>query len=246
MIQSPQDRPIALDCYEDLADAYAVLVDTKPHNAYYERPATLSLLPDVNDKRVLDVGCGPGAYAEWLVERGAWVVAMDVSPKMVAHARRRLGGRAEVRLADLNQPLDFLADGAVEVVVAPLVLDYIRDWDTVFGEFYRVLSPRGALVFSTTHPVGDYVYHQPEDYFATELVEETWTGFGRPVVMRLYRRPLAAMLNPLIGAGFVLDRIVEPLPTEAFKAAEPEDYEKLSKRPGFLCLRARKGQEERS
>ncbi len=36
------DKPIALDAYETLAAAYAAAVDTKPHNAYYERPATLS------------------------------------------------------------------------------------------------------------------------------------------------------------------------------------------------------------
>ena len=64
-------KPIALDAYETLAEAYASVVDTKPHNAYYERPATLSLLPNVNGKRVLDAGCGPGVYSEWLIERGA-------------------------------------------------------------------------------------------------------------------------------------------------------------------------------
>ena len=52
------DKPIALDPYETLAEAYASVADTKPHNAYYERPATLSLLPDVNGKRVLDAAWG--------------------------------------------------------------------------------------------------------------------------------------------------------------------------------------------
>ena len=73
-------RPIALEAYEALAETDAALVDTKPHNAIYERPATLSLLPEGKGKRVLDAGCGPGAYAEWLAERGAKVVAFDVRP----------------------------------------------------------------------------------------------------------------------------------------------------------------------
>jgi len=50
------DKPIALDAYETLAEAYASVIDTKPHNAYYERPATLSLLPDVNGET--SSGCG--------------------------------------------------------------------------------------------------------------------------------------------------------------------------------------------
>ena len=67
------DKPIALDAYETLAEAYASVVDTKPHNAYYERPATLSLLPDVKGKRILDAACGPGLYSEWLRSHGAEV-----------------------------------------------------------------------------------------------------------------------------------------------------------------------------
>jgi 2-polyprenyl-3-methyl-5-hydroxy-6-metoxy-1,4-benzoquinol methylase len=68
------DKPLALEAYEQLAEAYAARVDTKPHNAYYERPATLSLLPDVTGSTVLDAGCGPGAYTGWLVQHGARVV----------------------------------------------------------------------------------------------------------------------------------------------------------------------------
>ena len=43
-------------------------------------------------------------------------------------------------------------------------------------------------------------------------------------------------------AGFALERLVEPLPTEEFRQADPEDYEKLSRQPGFLCVRARRGE----
>ena len=39
---------------------------------------------------MLDAGCGPGGYCEWLVERGAEVMAVDGSPRMLGHAERRL------------------------------------------------------------------------------------------------------------------------------------------------------------
>jgi len=81
---APKKRFIAYDAYEKLADAYAEKVDTKPHNAYLEMPATLSLLPDVEGRRVLDVGCGTGRYTEWLLEHGAKVIGFDASPKMLA------------------------------------------------------------------------------------------------------------------------------------------------------------------
>ena len=231
-------QPIALEAYENMAEAYAARIDNKPHNAYYERPATLSLLPEVRGKRVLDAGCGPGVYTEWLADRGADVVAIDVSPKMVAFARNRVGGKAEIRLADISKPFNFLPDQTVDIVLSALALDYIEDWVPVLRECFRVLRSSGAIIFSISHPFADFLLHNPENYFRTEPVEWTWTGFGSPVRVPAYRRPFQAVLNPLIEAGFTVNRILEPTPTEAFRKAEPGDYEELSKQPGFLCIRA--------
>ena len=231
-------KPIALAAYEALAEDYAAAVDTKPHNAYYERPATLSLLPPVEGLRVLDAGCGPGVYAEWLTERGADVVAVDVSPTMVSLARERLGRTADVREADLGRPLPFPA-GSFDLVLCPLVLEYVEDWELVFAEFHRVLRPGGHLVFSVTHPSFDYVYFESEDYFATERVGSEWGGFGpERVYVPSFRRPLGATLNPLLDAGFRLERVLEPRPTEPFRAADPKHYAELSRFPCFLCVRA--------
>jgi SAM-dependent methyltransferase len=233
-------KPLALDTYEALAEAYAARIDTKPHNAYYDRPATLSLLPDVQGKRVLDAGCGPGVYAQWLADHGADVVALDVSPKMVGFARERVGKRATVLRADFSQPLDFLQDASFDVVLSALALDYVPDWYVVFREFHRLLRRPGHLVFSVGHPFADFVRHGEGNYFDIELVEEEWRGFGTPVRVRFYRRSLQDVLNPLLEAGFVLERILEPRPTEEFRLAEPKDYQELCREPGFLCVRAAK------
>ena len=235
----PNEKPIAQDAYNRLAEAYAARIATKPHNAYYERPATLSLLPEVRGLRVLDAGCGPGIYAEILVGMGAEVLALDANPKMVAFAQARLGKRGQVFEASLEAPLTFLEDKSFDVVVAPLVMDYIRDWRATFGEFQRVLKPGGILVFSMEHPLMKYIDHQAEsDYFQVERVTYTWRGFGDPVEVPSYRRSLADIFNPLIENGFTLDTVLEPLPTAEFKTHAPEDYEKLIHEPGFMCVRA--------
>jgi SAM-dependent methyltransferase len=237
-----KSSPLAQLAYDALAQAYAGRIDTKAHNAYYERPATLSLLPDVRDKRVLDAGCGPGVYAERLVEHGAEVLAVDGNPKMVRLARKRLGGKANVRLANLEEPLGFLPSASFDGILSPLVMDYLRDWAAVFGEFHRLLKPGGWLVFSIGHPYAEFdIRRDTSNYFALERVEYTWTGFGIPVNMPSYRRPLAEVINPLLAAGFTLDKLLEPQPTPQFAQADPEDYPKLMRNPGFLCLRALKG-----
>jgi SAM-dependent methyltransferase len=233
-------EPIALEAYEALAEPFAARVDTKPHNAYYERPATLALLPDVRGKRVLDAGCGPGAYAEWLLEHGAVVVGLDVSAKMVRLAKQRVGTRGHIQQADLGKPLDFLADASFDIVLSTLALDDVKDWRRVFAEFYRVLRQPGYLVFSVGHPFADFVAHPAGNYFHTELIEYEYRGFGTPVRVPTYRRPLSGLINPLLDVGFTLERLVEPTPTEAFRETDPKDYAELSRQPGFLCVRARK------
>jgi ubiquinone/menaquinone biosynthesis C-methylase UbiE len=240
----PKKEPIALKSYEKIAEHYAAMIDTKPHNAYYERPATLSLLPSVRGKRVLDAGCGPGVYAQILVRRGAKVVGVDVSPKMLRLARERVGDKVELHLADMTKPMKFLKSNSFDIVISSLVLSYIRNISKPFKEFYRVLKRRGVLVFSEGHHFGDYMIfkkkRKAKNYFETELVGMNWRGFGILVYIPTYRRPLSALLNPLIKAGFILDRILEPLPTEEFKKADPEHYRKLMRMPSFICVRARK------
>ena len=231
--------PIAQNAYDELAEAYAALVDTKPHNAYYERPATLSLLPDVNGKRILDAGCGPGVYSEWLVTHGGIVVALDANEKMVALARQRLGEKVQVLQANLEAPLDFLADASFDTIVCPLVMDYIKEWEPTLKEFHRILRIQGCLVFSMEHPYMKYAtHHLMSNYFKVERVEYVWRGFGKPVNVPSYRRPLSGVINPLLQAGFILDQILEPLPTQEFYERDPEEYEELMRSPGFMCVRA--------
>jgi ubiquinone/menaquinone biosynthesis C-methylase UbiE len=234
------NKPIALEAYEALAEAYASAVDTKPHNAYYDRPATLSLMPDVHGKRVLDAGCGPGVYSEWLIEHGAEVIAIDASPKMIELAKRRLKRSTGIFQADLDQPLTFLDSSSFDVVLSALVLNYLEDWDATLAEFYRVLVPAGLLVFSVTHPFSDFIYFKSDNYFQTELVGCEWRGFDIKVYMPSFRRSLQETLNPIIKAGFSIERILEPKPTDEFKKADPEGYQELLRQPAFLCIRARK------
>jgi SAM-dependent methyltransferase len=228
--------------YDALAEAFAARVDTRAYNAHYERPATLSLLPPVSGQRVLDAGCGPGVYCEWLAAHGASVLGLDSSPKMVALARRRLRGRAEIRLADLGQPLSDLPAASFDGVLSALVLDYLPDWAAVLGEFKRVLRPGGWLVFSVDHPF-DQFFHHPNggDYFATELVERRWNWpeLKAPASLPQYRRPLSAMLAALEGAGFALERLLEPQPQPDFERLEPLEYGRLMRRPGFICFAAK-------
>ncbi|TKK86211.1 class I SAM-dependent methyltransferase [Herbidospora galbida] len=74
------------------------------HNAYYHRLLLSHLPPD--PRRVLDVGCGSGAFAAELAGRAAWVDGLDRSPEMIEEAARRDLGNVGWALGDvLTDPL---------------------------------------------------------------------------------------------------------------------------------------------
>ena len=62
------------------------------YNAHFERPNTLELIGDVSGKKVLDLGCGSGLYAQILLARGASAVTcIDASQEMIEIVKGKLG-----------------------------------------------------------------------------------------------------------------------------------------------------------
>jgi SAM-dependent methyltransferase len=218
--------------YDEVAESYVRQVDDNPYNAEYDRPAVLTMLPPVAGRDVLDAGCGAGWYTERLLALGARVTGIDASARMLAHARERLGERVPLHVVDLAGPLPFV-DAGFEVVLSALVLHYLPDITPTLREFRRVLR------FSTHHPCHEADRLEaagcPVDYFATELVDEEWENVGR---VRFHRRPLTAVFEALHAAGFLVERVVEPRPTDAFRERKPDAYARLLRRPEFLCVRA--------
>jgi hypothetical protein len=77
----------------------------------------------------------------------------------------------------------------------------------------------------------------PAPYFETVLLTDTWSKGGREFQVRFYHRPISAIVDPLADAGFLIERIPEPLPDpDAFP--DREFYEEMRRRPWFFFIRA--------
>jgi 2-polyprenyl-3-methyl-5-hydroxy-6-metoxy-1,4-benzoquinol methylase len=74
--------PWRVNGYDSFAEVYSAENGVNIHNAYYERPATLSLAGDVAGRRILDAGCGSGPLFAALRDRGAIVAGFDKSAAM--------------------------------------------------------------------------------------------------------------------------------------------------------------------
>jgi SAM-dependent methyltransferase len=119
------------------AEAYTAEAETGLINAYYNRPAIVALAGDVAGRRILDAGCGSGSLMAALCDQGAIVTGFDKSAAMLNLVRRRLGGDADLQVADLGSPLPF-PNGMFDDVIASLVLHYLKDWGPALAELRRV------------------------------------------------------------------------------------------------------------
>jgi malonyl-CoA O-methyltransferase len=117
-----------------------------------EEPFFRKAAGDVNNRNVLDLGCGTGRHALWLAAAGATVTAVDFSEGMLAAARRKPGADG-IRFFqhDIHSPLPF-ADNEFDLVVSGLVLEHIRELSPFFAEIKRVLKSAGRAVVSAMHP----------------------------------------------------------------------------------------------
>lgn len=100
----------------------------------------------LSGRRVLDCGCGRGALSRAAAARGAEVVGVDVSERML-HTAVEAGGAAAYLLADLAAlPL---APASVDAAVGMFVLHHV-DLAAAADELARVLRPGGRGVFLET------------------------------------------------------------------------------------------------
>ena len=218
------------------------MVPTKAHNAYYERPAMLSLLPDVNNKIVLDAGCGTGVYTQILIDKGAIVTGIDANENMLRNAKKLVKNNAKIILANLEEPLSFITNDYFDGIVSALTITYFKNLNGVFKEYYRILKNGGWFLFSTEHPFFQYLCHKLDNYYEEKQLEFEWKGFNENVIMKSYYHNLQTLTDALTNNKYLIEKIYEPQPIEQFKETSEgiEKYNRYMRFPLFICILARK------
>jgi 2-polyprenyl-3-methyl-5-hydroxy-6-metoxy-1,4-benzoquinol methylase len=114
---------------------------------YFRRLKTLS--PDV---KVLDVGCGPGIFTEFVIDQGARAAGVDIDHSLVRTAKTRVEQRGAPGhfLVGRVEQLPY-RDGVFDICVANSILEHAQDWRATLQEVTRVLKTGGLLVFYTTN-----------------------------------------------------------------------------------------------
>ena len=122
--------------------------------SHLSKQVSLTILANYNFARVLDVGCGKGAFTRWLQRANNELVALDLSETALKVARGRYPG-IDFRQADLRDPaFDFASLGRFDLVCCLETLSYIEEWRAVLAAFARVAEYALVALHLPSDPIG--------------------------------------------------------------------------------------------
>mgnify|MGYP001262140938 FL=1 len=205
------------------------------------------LIPPLEGKCCLDLGCGYGWHSKYAADRGASkVLGIDLSKKMIDEARmRNADAKIEYRVCGIE---DYgYPEKTWDFVISNLALHYIEDLESVFRKVHQTLKPDGVFLFNIEHPVftagvnQDWIYTDDgeakfwpiDNYF---IPGERHTHFLGCDVMKQHHT-LTQILMGLINNGFEIQAVEEAEPPKDM--LDLPGFENELRRPMMLLVKAR-------
>ena len=203
-------------------------------NDLIEIPQLFELIGDVKDKEILDLGCGAGDHDRKLEQLGAkYILGIDISKKMLEEAKKNTdSNNIEYKLLSMND-IDKLNKN-FDLVVSSLAIHYIEDYDGLCKKVYNLLNDGGYFIFSHGHPMDSatilkdyedkYVIIKDKKYFLLSDYNNEGKRTSHWFIdgVETYHRNMSHLINGLIDAGFIIERVNESYATEEAIRIKPK------------------------
>lgn len=223
-------------------------------NDLIERPMFKSLLPKLNGKKILDLGCGFGDLCSYMVSNGATkVVGLDISKRMIELANQKNSNKV---IQYIVKPMEKLSDikEQFDIVTSSLAFHYVENFDKLISDIAKLLKPNGRLIFSEEHPLAT-CFVPPENNPKLDhkidfdgkryyLISD-YNNMGKRILkwnvdgVIKYHRNFSEIANTLIKNGFEIERVEESRANESVIEKEPK-FAYQNDRPYFIFFVARK------
>lgn len=208
-----------------------------------------NMLPNLENKIILDLGCGFGWHCKYAIENKAKkVIGVDLSEKMLSQAKKI---NEDISIDYINSSIEEVEvkNEYFDVVISSLALHYVEDFYKVCKKVYYSLKDDGDFVFSVEHPIftaygtqawytdkSGNILHWPVDNYFYEGKRES-KFLGEDVIK--YHKTLTTYINELLKCGFEIKEVIEPMPPKKM-LDEVDGMKDELRRPMMLLISAKK------
>ena len=217
------------------------------YNDLIEQPCILDLVGDITGKKVIDIGCGFGTLTFALSKlKPLKVVGIDNSVRMLELAKR-VNPAQNIEYKRLNAENLITLGEKFDMVCSSLMFHYIEDLSSMVKSIREMLCDGGRLIFSQEHPIltaGEMGVTVTDLSEGVNIKKYSLDGerhvkwLGKKVVK--YHRKISTILNILLDNGFIIEKILEPVPSPDMIEENKRMLTELQ-RPSYLMIKAVKG-----
>lgn len=255
--------------WDNAAQAWSDFVRTeKDYNKIgMTNPAMFEILGNIRGKKILDLGCGEGYNSRLMARKGAEVIGVDFSDKMINLAikleQKNKQGITYYVLDAAN--LYLFNNNTFDIVACFMALQDIEKYQDAIKEMYRILKRHGRFVFVIPHPcferriigrktiggweykkgtknksIKDALYYKVDRYFDTHRYIIPWNmkRLTKHFTTMTFHRTLTDYADALHSAGLVISRLKEPKPTRKGLAKYSVFFTDSSRIPQAIIIEA--------
>lgn len=221
-------------------------------NNLIEVPQIKEMLPKLQGKTILDLGCGAGDMDKYFVEQGAkFVLATDISENMI-NVAMAVNKDPKIEYKVLKMEDISTLTQKFDIVYSSLAFHYIEDFNKLLADINKLLTPNGTLIFSQESPINMANSKYTEDdirkydkdgkrYFIIDgyCDEGERKVFWNDTVVTKYHRTYATLVNSLIKNKFEILEIKDSYATPEAISLCPKYVHQIGK-PFFTYIKALK------
>ncbi|MBL4931206.1 methyltransferase domain-containing protein [Clostridium paridis] len=241
--------------YEDFTntkDSYSSLIEWK---------AIKTILPRLENKTILDLGCGTGRFSFLLEELNPkMILGIDLSDEMINFCKERAkekGSQIEFSQGDIEN-ISFIDDNSIDFVFSSTVLHYVKDLNEVMKEINRVLISAGTCILSVINPVYSACYPLSKENGEIPVDDEwnvkyldrglrayiqPWIEYNPNIDNYLsysYHHTMSDYINSIVKAGLQIEELLEPLPPAEWKEDNIKRYYGYMDTPTYAIFKLKK------
>jgi ubiquinone/menaquinone biosynthesis C-methylase UbiE len=249
-----EDWNIMAKAYEEFNTAE----DSYSYNI--EWPCIKEMLPNIQGKSILDIGCGTGIFTFLLEEYCPEIlVGVDLSKEMLNIASNKAMERQSIAKFMLGDAADIQKsiDRKFDLIFSSTTTHYVKNLDMLFKGISNSLTDNGCCILSVIHPVYSAMYPikngdnfpKDEDWNVRYLDKskrsyiQPWIEYNDEYEDHLsvsYHHLFSDYVNAIINAGLNLCEVAEPMPPASWKDSCPGRYNAFIDSPTYMIFKIRK------